>query len=293
MNCRSLFSLAALVAALTSGCSGEKRAVAAQPEVHEEGSVPPRPSIVDVPTSAYREIAVAAPGRITGSVEFKGTFPADSTIRPAAEQAGCGPAIVDRQVQHVGAKVAGVAVWLTDIRQGKARPIERRFELVNEDCLLDPRLQIVQAHGTLNIISDDVAMHRNRIINVGTGKTTAIAPFNDNGQVIPFDKLFTVPAELEVLCDLHPWSHAWIVVLDHPYYALTSKSGDFTLDGIPPGTYHLRAWHPALGRADQTITISGGAELPVNLELTTPPRTTPSAGRDTEPAGGTSTAPSG
>lgn len=293
MNCRSLFLFAALVAALTSGCSGEKRAVAAQPEVHEEGSVPPRPSVVDVPTSAYREIAVTAPGRITGTVEFKGPFPTDSTIRPAAEQAGCGPAIVDRQVQHAGTKVVGAAVWLTDIRQGKARPIERRFELVNEDCLLDPRLQIVQANGTLNFISDDVAMHRNRIINVGTGRTQAIAPFNDNGQVIPFDKLFTVPAELEVLCDLHPWSHAWIVVLDHPYYATTSKSGDFALDGIPPGTYHLRAWHPALGRADQTVTISGGSELPVNLELSAAAPVPSSAGPGAQPAGGTSTVPNG
>jgi hypothetical protein len=292
MNCRSLFFLSALMTALMSGCSGEKRAVAAQPEVREEGSVPPRPTVVDVPTSPYREIAVAAPGRVTGTVEFRGTFPIDSTIRQAAETAGCGQRIIDRQVEHSGAKVVGAAVWLTDIREGKGRPIERRFELVNEDCVLDPRVQIVQTNGTLNVISDDAALHRNRIINVGTGKTEAIAPFNDNGQVVPFDKLFSSTAELEVICEVHPWSHAWIVVLDHPYYATTAKNGQFTLDGIPPGTYHLRAWHPALGRADQTITISGGSELPVNLELTaTPPA--PSAGPAAQPAGGPSTAPNG
>jgi carboxypeptidase family protein len=293
MNCRSLFLLAALGAALVSGCSGEKKAVAAQPESHDEGSVPPRPSVVEVPTAAYREIAVTAPGRITGTVEFKGMFPADSMIRPAAEQAGCKPIITDKRVQHSGTKVIGAAIWLTDIRQGKSRPIERRFELVNEDCLLDPRLQIVQASGTLNIISDDAALHHNRIINVGTGKMEAMAPFNDNGQVVPFDKLLTTPAELEVLCDLHPWSRAWIVVLDHPYYAMSSKSGDFTIDGIPPGTYHLRAWHPALGRADQTITVAAGGQSAVSLELTAAPPTPPSAGPATQPAGGGSTAPNG
>jgi hypothetical protein len=293
MMCRSVFPLAALAALLTSGCSGEKKAVAAQPEVHEEGSVPPRPTVVDVPPGPYREIAVAAPASVTGTVEFKGSFPVDSTVRQAAETAGCGAKIIDKQVDHTGAMVAGAAVWLTDIREGKPRPIERRFELVNEDCALDPRVQIVQTSGTLNVISDDVAMHRNRIINVGTGKTEAVAPFNDNGQVVPFDKLFKSPVELEVVCDLHPWSHAWIVVLDHPYYATTGKNGEFKLDGIPPGTYHLRAWHPALGRADQTITITAGGQLPVNLELTATQPSAPSAGRDTQPAGGGSTSPSG
>ncbi len=293
MNLRSLIIFPTL--AVVTACSAEKKAVAAQPnvnEVREEGSVPPRASVVDPPTSAYNQIAVMEPARITGTVEFKGTFPLDSTIRPAAEKGGCGPRILDRQVEHAGARVGGAAVWLTDIRSGKARPVERRFELVNEDCLLDPRVQIVMASGTLNIISDDVAMHRNRIINVATGKTEAVAPFNDNGQVVPFDRLLSAPAELEVVCDLHPWSHAWIVVLDHPYYATTSKTGEFTLDGVPPGTYHLRAWHPALGRADQTITVTGGAQASVDLELTaTPPA--PSAGPGPAPAGGGSTSPNG
>ncbi len=36
---------------------------------------------------------------------------------------------------------------------------------------------------------------------------------------------------------------AYIVVAEHPYYALTDANGEFTLDDVPPGPYRLRLWH--------------------------------------------------
>ncbi len=188
--------------------------------------------MVATPAGQYRAINVTTPGRITGTVAFEGTL-----------------------------------VWLTDIRQGRPLPADRRFELTNEDCVLDPRVQTVMTGGTLNVISADVAMHRNRIVDVSTGEVDAMAPFNDEGQVIPFDHLLTKTAELEVTCELHPWSKAFVLVFDHPYYAVTGKSGDFSIDGVPPGTYHLRAWHPVLGLVDQTVTVAGGAEAKLALKL--------------------------
>ena len=113
----------------------------------------------------------------------------------------------------------------------------------------------------------DIAMHTNRIVNVGTGELQAIAPFNDNGQVVPFDRLLSKPAELEVTCELHPWTRAYVIVLDHPYFAITGNAGDFSIDGLPPGTYHLRAWHPVLGLVDQTVTVSGGGTASVAMRL--------------------------
>ena len=158
-------------------------------------------------------------------------------------------------------------MWLTDIREGKAIPIERRFELTNENCVMDPRVQTVTTGGTLNIISADPATYNDRIVNVGTGELQALAPFNDNGQVVPFDRLLTKPAELEVTCEFHPWMNAYLIVLDHPYSAMTGKAGDFSIDGIPAGTYHLRAWHPILGLVDQTVTVSGGGTATVSMKL--------------------------
>jgi hypothetical protein len=265
---RSLFAVGALAwLTLSLACSSEKPASAAQPHQKKEGDVAPRQSVVTPLAQPYRAISVAAPGRIAGSVEFDGAFPADTVFQLASDQTGCGTSVVDHRVERSGNRVAGVVVWLTDIRQGKPLPLERRFEIENEDCVLIPRVQAVTAGGTLNVISADIALHNNRIIDVGTGEVQAIAPFNDNGQVVPFDKLLSKPAELEITCELHPWTKAYLVVLDHPYYAVTGNAGDFSIDGIPAGTYHLRAWHPVLGLADQTVTVAAGGTISAGLKL--------------------------
>jgi hypothetical protein len=265
---RSRIALAViLVIALGTACSGDKPASAAQPAEKKEGAVPPRTPVVATPAQRYRAVNVVAGGKITGTVEFDGPFPADSVIQLTVEQGGCGQSVVDRPVDRTGNRVAGAAVWLTDIREGRPIPLERRFELENEDCVMVPKLQTVVAGGTLNVISADVAMHRNKIIDVATGEVVGIAPFNDNGQVVPFDQLLKKTAQLEVVDELHPWSKASLIVLDHPYSAVSGKSGDFTIDGVPAGTYHLRAWHPALGFVDQTVTVTAGAQASVAMKL--------------------------
>ncbi len=266
---RSRIALAAiLVIALGTACSGDKPASAAQPAAKKEGSVAPRAPVVATPAQPYRAVNVGTGGKITGTVEFDGAFPADSVIQLTVEQGGrCGQSVVDRRVDRTGNRVAGAAVWLTDIREGKPIPLERRFELKNEDCVMIPKLQTVVAGGTLNMISAEVAMHRNKIIDVATGEVVGIAPFNDNGQVVPFDQLLRKTAQLEVVDELHPWSKASLIVLDHPYHAVSGKSGDFTIDGVPAGTYHLRAWHPALGFVDQTVSVGAGAQATVAMKL--------------------------
>jgi hypothetical protein len=267
MNRSIIMFVAFPVALLVIGCSGEKPASAAQPRMPKEGSVAPRPAVVTAPAQPYRAISVATPGRIAGTVEFDGVVPADTVIHLTSDQTGCGQSVTEHRVERTGKRVAGVAVWLTDIREGKPLPIERRFELLNDDCLLVPRVQAVTTGGTIDVISADVATHSNRIVDVATGELQALAPFNDNGQVIPYDRVLSKPAELEVTCELHPWTRAYLLVFDHPYFAMTGKGGDFSIDGVPPGTYHLRAWHPVLGLVDRTVTVGGGEVATVAMKL--------------------------
>jgi hypothetical protein len=158
-------------------------------------------------------------------------------------------------------------VWITDIRSGKSLPVDRRFQLSNEDCMLTPKVQAVLSPATLNVVSEDVALHRDRIINVGTGELEGVAPFNDNGEVVPFDSLLDKTEQLEIICDLHPWAKAHILVFDHPYFATTDKSGTFSIDNVPPGTYHIKAWHPLLGVAERSVTVTSGQTSNLALKL--------------------------
>lgn len=270
-----------------SGCSGDKtEASAAQPKpIRKEGSVAPRPAVVSAPTSPYRPEHVTDGVTLSGTVDFDGAIPADSVISvPTADQIGCGQSITQHLVDASGTRIGRAVVWITDIRTGKPLPVPRRFELLNSDCVLNPRLQAVFAPGTLNMSSEDVAMHRNHIIDVATGDMVGIAPFNDNGEVVPFDHVLDKPAELEVTCELHPWSKAYILVLDHPYFAMTAANGTFSIDDVPPGTYHVRAWHPSLGLSDQTVTITAGQPASLALKLTSAPASAPAIAPAIAPA---------
>ena len=260
-----------LCVSVLSGCSGEKKeAAAAQPAPVKKGSVPPRVSVVAVPSSPYRPVQVSDGSSLTGTVDYDGVIAPDSVISIPADQPGCGPTVADHAVNHTGSRIGGVVVWITDVRTGKPLPTPRRFELSNSECLLSPRVQAVLSPGTLNMSSEDVTMHRDRIINVATGEMVGIAPFNDNGEVVPFDHLLDKPAELEISCELHPWSKAYVLAFDHPYFTMTSASGAFTIEDIPPGTYHVRAWHPTLGLSDQVVTISAGQPASLAMKLGSP-----------------------
>jgi hypothetical protein len=231
-----------------------------------DDGVPPRPAVIAPATQPYKVVPVAGGGTVSGIVEFEGTAPVAAVIRPTSDQKACGNSIVEKTVTLSGPRVGGAIVWLTDIRSGKGFPLERRSELTNDACTLDPYVQVISTASTLNVSNDDRTLHTNRFINVGTGQIEGIAPFNDDGEVVPVDR-FKEPAEIEVVCEQHPWTHAWIAVLDHPYYAQTSAAGTFSIDGIPPGRYRIRAWHPSLGYADDSVTVPAGQVANVAFKI--------------------------
>ncbi|HEU4747208.1 MAG TPA: hypothetical protein VFS56_01815, partial [Gemmatimonadaceae bacterium] len=214
------------------------------------GRVPPRPAVITPPSQPYRVVSVQGGGSIAGTVDFDGAIPSDTIIRPTLDQNVCGTQILQSRVARSGTRIGGALVWLTDIRSGKGLPLERRFEIVNDDCALDPVMQVIYTTSTLNVVTHDRAIHTNRFINVGTGAIQAVAPFNDAGEVVPLDHVFSEPAQIEVVCEQHPWTRAWVAVLDHPYSAKTSANGSFNIADIPAGRYRVRAWHPNLGFTD-------------------------------------------
>jgi hypothetical protein len=231
-----------------------------------DDGVPPRPSVIAPSSQPYRVVPVSVGGTITGSVDFEGTVPVAAVIHPTSDQSACGTTVMVKNIALTGTRVAGAVVWITDIRTGKSFPVERRAELTNDACTLDPYVQAISTNSTLNVSNDDRTLHTNRFINVGTGQIVGLAPFNDDGEVVPVDR-FKEPAEIEVVCEQHPWTHAWIAVLDHPYFAQTTTAGTFSIDGVPAGKYRVRAWHPALGFADDSVTVTAGMQTSVAFRI--------------------------
>lgn len=214
---------------------------------------------------AYTVRSLDTFGRVTGFVEIDGEPPADTVFQPAADPLICGTAFTRRGIERTGNRAVGVVVWIDGLRSGKPLPVERRFELVNERCLLWPEVQTALAGGTLNVRNLDATEHRTRITRREGGELLATIRETDEGQVVPNEQVLSKPGVLNLSCDAHPWTHAWIAVFDQPYFAMTGRDGAFTIDSIPPGRYQLRLWHPRLGAAEESVTIEAGKASVVNL----------------------------
>ena len=71
-------------------------------------------------------------------------------------------------------------------------------------------------------------------------------------------------------CNIHDQMVGWVLVLDTPYYAQTSASGQAALSTVPAGRYRLRTWHARLPAGapvpEQALEVSAsGATVLVRL----------------------------
>jgi hypothetical protein len=63
---------------------------------------------------------------------------------------------------------------------------------------------------------------------------------------------------------------AWVTVVDNPYFAVTDKSGKFTIKNVPAGKYKIVALHrkAAPTGTEKDVDVSGGnASVDFTLEV--------------------------
>lgn len=269
---RALAAALPLLVVAASGCGGSgddggagRRGRAAS---GGRGADPSGLLIAPLPTP-YQVAGVVAGGSVEGVVQVEGEMPKDTTVRPAADQAICGASILDTTIDADGGKLAGVVVWLDDVQAGKAIPLARRFELTNDGCRLTPRVQAAIAGGTLNVRSVDPVLHRTRFIGGPVSRPVTLAEINqtDEGQVVPNEDILRAPGMIEVRCETHPWSRAYLAVFDHPYFSVSRHQGVFAIDSVPPGRHRLVAWHERFGRVEQTVEVKAGEVARVTVKL--------------------------
>ena len=162
-------------------------------------------------------------------------------------------------------------VWLADVKEGKALPVERRTEIVNEECRLTPRVQAVVAGTTVNVRNEDRLAHTTRFLRGGGGgDTLAVIPLTDDGQVVPNEHIAAKAGMIAATCAQHGWTRGYIAVFESPYFAITDESGAFRLDSVPPGKYRLLVWHErsdAPVEREVDVSASGASRVDVKLRL--------------------------
>jgi hypothetical protein len=123
-------------------------------------------------------------------------------------------------------------------------------------CLFTPRVVVVPVGGTVDFLNSDRLLHNLHSVSKDNGSFNRTQP---RGRTIPIT--FSKPEMVAVTCELHSWMKSWVVVAEHPFYAVTDSAGAFRLPNVPPGKYKVRMWQEALGNVSRDVVVGpqGGA----------------------------------
>lgn len=216
-----------------------------------------------VGSDVYRGVAVRNGGVIEGRIGYAGPLPDPVTYKPTKDMEVCGPGThrTDEIVVNSEGAVRYAVVYLTNIEEGAALDRKSPSRLDQTGCQFLPHIVTVPRGGTLEILNNDGILH-----NVRTSSRKN-APFN-KAQPKFMKKIkhrFTsAPEKIKVNCDAHSWMSAWIVVTEHPYYAVTDDQGAFALPDVPAGTYNIAIWHESFGVRNRAVTVSSGQSVRVD-----------------------------
>ena len=225
-----------------AACSGDSKSVETASGLRADSAG----GLVEAPTTPYR------PTDAEASTALVVTLVGDTAAQ--APPAAC---------TTTGEPSPATVFWVDGLREGKPLPNERRYELVNGPCGLEPRLQATVVGGAINVFNDAGA-HKLVFVRAGTTDTLQTMPFALSGSVVATDRLTRIAGVVEVKCTMHPGEKAHIAVFDHPYFGVASSGDKVTLDAIPPGDYRVMTWHEGLAApvaVPAKVSASGQTEL--------------------------------
>ena len=211
------------------------------------------------------EMPAGAGGTISGTVTYLGTAAAPKKLAVTKDVAICGKAEHYDESLVVGANkgIKDVIVSLTTVTGGKSlETMGTDFVLDQKGCSYQPHVLLVPVNKPLQILNEDGILHN--IHTYSTKNTPVNLPQPKFKKKL--EKAFTAPENISVKCDVHGWMSAWIMVVDHPYHAVTDASGKFTLTDVPPGTYTVEFWQEALGKQTAQVTVSAGATATLDFK---------------------------
>jgi hypothetical protein len=199
-------------------------------------------------------------GTISGSVKFVGAAPKNPTI-DMSEEPQCAedyktPPIDPIVVVNPNGTLANVFIYVKAGLPPDAKYATPSTPVVIDQkaCEYHPRVFGLMVNQPLEIRNSDPLMH-----NIKT-MSKKNRPFNISQPTagMKLNKTFGTPeVMLPFECNVHGWMHAYAGVLDHPFFAVTGTDGSFIINGLPPGSYTLEAWHEKYGTQTVTVTVKG------------------------------------
>ena len=218
--------------------------------------------LISVLGSWFIGLLAASGGSLKGTVQFAGGAVERKKVPVTVDQFLCGKEKDSEEIMLSPQRgLRNAVAWLELPPEAKRTAPSAPVQIDQIQCVYTPRVVVVSAGGTVEFLNSDRLLH-----NIHSSST--INPrFNrtqPKDRTIPI--AFAKPEIIRIDCDLHPWMRAWVVVADHPFYAVTDDQGQFTLENVAPGRYALHVWHERLGTVRSDVDVAGGVTT-VTVEM--------------------------
>ena len=204
----------------------------------------------------YFHVDAATAGGVAGAITFRGDKPARHAISMEADE-GCQKASAGKPVYEEGVLLGnngGLANAFVYIQAGlegkKFEPNTEAVVLDQHGCMFVPRIVGIRAGQTLDLKNGDAVSHN-------------VHPIPANNR--EWNQEQAPEIMIPVKCNIHAWMHAYIGVVDHPYFAVTGLDGTFEWKNVPPGDYTVAVWHEKLGRQERQIHVAAAGRAAVNF----------------------------
>lgn len=224
--------------------------------------VRPPPAVVPAPPQP------AAHGSIRGTVKILGQPPTRKKVRLDVDPK-CVPLhpagllrdeIVVDEHNNVRWAFVYVARGVNSTPPGPLIPVL----LDQVGCRFDPHVLGVRVNQPINIYNNDKLLHNVHAIPITNKEFNFGLPQAGLYETRTFSRPEIM---IKIKCDIHPWMIAWVGVLDHPYFSVTSETGSYGIVNLPPGRYLVKVWHEMYADVDREIDVESGADLRVDFWL--------------------------
>ena len=164
--------------------------------------------------------------------------------------------VVDQKTKGISNVIVFLAKKPTTIHPDLTQSLKPEVTIDQKGCLYLPHVMLVRTDQRVRIISNDPIFHSTHTHpQRNTGENFVLGPSNRTGVLLrPMRLIEKTP--VRVTCDIHPWTSAYWMILDHPYAAVTNETGDFEISKLPTGTHEFKVWQESSGFLEKHLRIA-------------------------------------
>jgi len=155
-----------------------------------------------------------------------------------------------------------VVVWLKPVDQSEPLASTsdspgKRKQVVQKDKTFHPHLTVVRVGSVIDFPNHDPFFHN--VFSLFDGKRFDLGLYEAGAtNSVRFDHV----GVSFLFCNIHPEMSAVVVAVDTPYYGVSDKAGNVTIQGVPDGNYELHVWYErsvpeSLKKLTRRVRVSG------------------------------------